>query len=75
MQAVTGVLGHNVAITDHTYDFRGWTPRPYTSLFKAAEEAGISRFYGGIHYLPSINMGLSLAQDLGSRVGDIKLHD
>jgi len=75
MQAVTEVLGDDVAITDHTYDFRGWTARPYSNLFKAAEEAGISRLYGGIHYLTSINMGLSLAHDLGSRVGDIKLHD
>jgi hypothetical protein len=75
MQAVTEVLGDNVAITDHTYDFRGWTSRPYGSLFKAAEEAGISRLYGGIHYLTSINIGLSLAHELGSRVGNIKLHD
>ena len=75
MQAVTEVLGDDMAITDRTYDFRGWTPRTYSSLFKAAEEAGISRLYGGIHYLTSINTGLSLAHDLGSRVGDIKLHD
>lgn len=75
MHAVTEVLGDNIAITDHTYDFRGWTPRSYSSLFKAAEEAGISRLYGGIHYLPSINIGLSLAHNLGSRVGSIELHD
>jgi hypothetical protein len=75
MQAVTEVLGDNLAITDHTYDFRGWAPRSYSSLFNAGEEAGISRLYGGIHYLPSINMGLSLAHELGRRVGDIKLHD
>jgi hypothetical protein len=75
MQAVTEVLGDNVSFTDHSYDFRGWTPRTYANIFKAAEEAGISRLYGGIHYLPSINMGLSLAHDLGVRVGDIKLHD
>lgn len=75
MQAVTGVLGDHVVISDHTYDFRGWTPRVYNSLFKAAEEAGISRLYGGIHYSTSINTGLSLALDLGNRVGNIKLHD
>jgi hypothetical protein len=75
MQAVTEVLGDNIAITDHTYDFRGWTPRSYSSLFNAGEEAGMSRLYGGIHYLPSINTGLTLAHELGSRVGDIKLHD
>ncbi len=75
MQAAAEVLGDNVAVTDHTYDFRGWTPRSYSSLFKAAEEAGISRLYGGIHYLPSINTGLSLGHELGSRVGEIRLHD
>lgn len=75
MQAVTDVLGDNLAITDHTYDFRGWSPRTYATLFKAAEEAGISRLYGGIHYLTSINIGLSLAKDLGNRVGEIKLHE
>ena len=75
MQAATKVLGDNVAITDHTYDFRGWSPRSYNSLFEAAEEAGISRLYGGIHYLPSINIGLSLAHDLGNKVGDIKLQE
>jgi hypothetical protein len=75
MQAVTRVLGDDVSVTDHTYDFRGWAPRTFTNIFAAGEEAGISRLYGGIHYLPSINTGLSLAQDLGNRVGDIKLHE
>ena len=75
MQAAARVLGENVAVTDHTYDFRGWEPRTYSSLFKAAEEAGISRLYGGIHYVPSINIGLGLALDLGNSVGSIKLHD
>jgi hypothetical protein len=73
MQALTRVLGDNVSITDHTYDFRGWAPRTFTNIFKAGEEAGMSRLYGSIHYLPSINMGLSLAHDIGNRVGDIKL--
>ena len=73
MEAVTKVLGNHVTVTDHTYDFRGWTPRTYTSLFAAAEEAGISRLYGGIHYLPSINEGLSLAQDLGKKIGEINV--
>ena len=38
------------------------------------EEAGISRLYGGIHYLNSINIGLSLAHDLGNKVVEIQLH-
>ncbi len=74
MQAVTNVLGEHVSFTDHSYDFRGWTPRSFNSLFAAGEEAGLSRLYGGIHYMPSINIGLSLGKDLGNRVGGIKLH-
>lgn len=31
--------------------------RSFTSFKQAAQEAAISRFYGGIHYMPSINNG------------------
>ncbi|MEO6719485.1 MAG: vanadium-dependent haloperoxidase, partial [Ferruginibacter sp.] len=75
MQAVTKVLGDKVKITDHSYDFRGWSPRPFNSLLQAAEEAGISRFYGGIHYLNSIKTGLNVGRVVGLRIGEIKLHD
>jgi hypothetical protein len=75
MEAISRVLGNDINITDHTYDFRGWTPRFYPTLIKAGEEAGISRLYGGIHYLPSINEGLALAREIGGRIGAIKLHE
>ncbi|HTE27364.1 vanadium-dependent haloperoxidase [Flavitalea sp.] len=74
LRAAEHVLG-KVKFTDHTYDFRGWTPRVYNSMFKAAEEAGISRLYGGIHYRISIETGLSLAEELGDRVGNLKMTD
>jgi len=73
MEAASEVLGHNIKVTDHTYDFRGWAPRTFNGLFKAGEEAGISRLYGGIHYLPSINAGLKLGHELGEKIGNIKL--
>ena len=31
--------------------------RHFTSFVQAADEASISRFYGGIHYLNSVNQG------------------
>ncbi|HYK47454.1 MAG TPA: vanadium-dependent haloperoxidase [Parafilimonas sp.] len=74
MQAISGVLGDNVSFTDHTYDFRGWTPRTFQTIFSAAEEAGISRLYGGIHYHVSIDIGLKMAKVIGNRVGTIKLY-
>lgn len=73
MEAASEVLGDKLKVTDHTYDFRGWAPKTFNGLFKAAEEAGISRLYGGIHYLPSINMGLKLGHDLGEKIGRIRL--
>ncbi|MEX6689553.1 vanadium-dependent haloperoxidase [Danxiaibacter flavus] len=58
--AAATVLTHylgNVPFTDHTYDNVGLAPRSYTSFIAAATEAGNSRFYGGIHFLPSIKAG------------------
>ncbi|HEY5409015.1 MAG TPA: hypothetical protein VIJ92_18125, partial [Ginsengibacter sp.] len=65
---------HDVKLIDNSYVFRGWPARTYNTLFAAAEEAGISRLYGGIHYLPSINMGLLLGKDLGNKIANINLH-
>jgi hypothetical protein len=75
MQVAERILGPNIVVTDHSYDFRGWTPMTFTSIFNYAEKAGISRNYGGIHYLISINEGLRMAKVIGDRVGDINLHE
>jgi hypothetical protein len=40
----------NFAFTDSTEVPCGISPHEFTSFAKAAEEAGISRLYGGIHY-------------------------
>jgi hypothetical protein len=73
MQATARVLGETFPVTDRIYEFRSYPARTYTSLFAVAEEAGISRLYGGIHYRPSIVAGLELAKKIGNNVGDIKL--
>jgi hypothetical protein len=73
METVSIVLGDKIKLTDHSYDFRGFPARSYTSIFGVAEEAGISRNYGGIHYLPSIKTGLAMAKIIGGNVGNIKL--
>jgi hypothetical protein len=57
MQVLTIVLGVHYAFTDHTYDFRGFAPRSYTSFEDAAKECGESRVYGGIHYQQSVDIG------------------
>jgi len=75
MRAASTVLGDNVTVVDHTYDFRGFKPRTFTSLDKVAEESGNSRRYGGIHYLPSIITGLAEGKMIGTRVGNLKLEE
>ncbi|MBV9963177.1 MAG: vanadium-dependent haloperoxidase [Parafilimonas sp.] len=74
MQALQVVFG-NASVTDHAYDFRGWVPRTYSPIFDAAKEAGISRYYGGIHFRISIETGWGLAKTVGTRVGTIQLHN
>jgi hypothetical protein len=73
MQATARVLGETFPVTDKIYEFRTYPARTYASLFAAAEEAGISRLYGGIHYRPSIAAGLDLAKKIGNNIGDLKL--
>jgi hypothetical protein len=44
------LFGENVAFVDHAGDGDGFAPRPFPRIYAAAEEAGISRIYGGIHF-------------------------
>lgn len=63
---LTHLFGDNVAFTDSTGIPFGFKPRSFTSFHEAAYEAGVSRFYGGIHYMFSILDG----NDAGKKVGD-----
>lgn len=64
--AMTLVFGENYKFEDHTFDYLHnpetdplmFKPRKYSSFKAIAEEAGISRLYGGIHYRFSIEQGL-----------------
>ena len=73
MESAERVLGR-FSFTDHTYDFRGLSPRTYKNLFASGEEAGQSRLYGGIHYQTSIDIGLKVGNELGSQIGKLNLH-
>ncbi|HNR73902.1 MAG TPA: vanadium-dependent haloperoxidase, partial [Cyclobacteriaceae bacterium] len=55
--ALTGVFGESFAFTDSTEIEFGLAPRSFTSFKHAADEAAISRFYGGIHYMPACEIG------------------
>jgi hypothetical protein len=63
----------NIPVTDNAYDFRGLAPRKYHSLWQLAEEAAISRCYGGIHYRFTQNATLQFGKELGNIIADINL--
>lgn len=59
-QAVlTHLFGDNFAFTDRTHVDEGLGERSFPSFRAAAEEAGISRLYGGIHFRAAIDRGLA----------------
>ena len=64
---LTAIFGDNFSFTATSVGLPGVT-RSYTSFEQAADEAGMSRIYGGIHFLFSDLDGLSSGQALGNYV-------
>ncbi len=65
-EVLTAAFGEDFAFTDVTHDDDGLPPRSYTSFRAAAEEAGISRLYGGIHFRSAIERGLAQGRCVGA---------
>ena len=55
---LTALLGENFAFEDTAHADDGMPPRKFASFWAAAEEAGISRLYGGIHFRTAIERGI-----------------
>jgi hypothetical protein len=66
-QVLTDLLG-DVAFTDHTHDGAGLAPRAFTSFAEAADEAAISRLYGGIHFRAAIERGLEQGRCIAATI-------
>ena len=62
------LFGNIGSFTDHTYDYLGFPSRTYNSFTAIAEEAGQSRLYGGIHYLPSLHAGLVQGRKVAANI-------
>jgi hypothetical protein len=63
--ALTHTFGDNFVFTDSTEVEFGMAPRSFTSFKQASDEAAISRFYGGIHYMPACTEGVKEGAALG----------
>lgn len=61
---LTDIFGDKKAFTDSTEVQFGMPPRSFNSFNEAAEQAAISRFYAGIHYMPAIKIGLDQGRNV-----------
>jgi len=59
------LFGDQLHIVDSTEVAYGLPVREFDSFSQAASEAAISRFYGGIHYLPAIEEGRVQGKQVG----------
>ena len=62
---LTKLFGDQFAFTDSTEFEFGLPARSFKSFTDAAHEAAISRFYGGIHYMPAITNGFEEGTNVG----------
>ncbi|MGI4820650.1 MAG: vanadium-dependent haloperoxidase [Janthinobacterium lividum] len=64
-EVLSCLLGDKVAYVDDTEIPYGSGKRAFTSFRQAAAEASVSRFYGGIHYMDSIESGNEQGRKIG----------
>jgi membrane-associated phospholipid phosphatase len=54
---LSAIFGADTPFTDNAHNDRGWGPRTFKSFRAAADEAGLSRLYAGIHYRVAVDGG------------------
>jgi hypothetical protein len=67
-EVLTVMLGDSISFVDDTEVKYGLPIRNFQSFRHAAEEAAISRLYGGIHYSPAIVNGQKQGKEIGKLV-------
>ncbi|MBX2926351.1 MAG: vanadium-dependent haloperoxidase [Saprospiraceae bacterium] len=65
---LSSIFGDNFAFADDTEVEFGLPVRSFRSFAEAAEEAALSRLYGGIHYRPAIDHGVTQGRNVGQYV-------
>ena len=71
-QVLSDLFGYNFSFADNTHEARGFKARSFSNFYDAADEAAISRLYGGIHYRAANEIGLSEGRKLGRNVSSLK---
>lgn len=63
---LTQLIPQPYAFTDSSEMYINIAPRRFNSFNEAATEAGLSRFYGGIHFMPAILNGAEQGKKVGT---------
>ena len=70
---LSSIFGERFSFRDNTEVPYGLPSRDFNSFWEAAEEAAVSRFYGGIHYRQAVEQGMLQGKKIGMLVaGKIK---
>ena len=67
-----GLLGKNFAFDDATHEDDGLAQRHFNTIWEAAEEAALSRLYGGIHFRAANENGLLQGKCVGEHILGLK---
>jgi hypothetical protein len=65
---LTSVIPQPYQFTDSTELYINLNPRHFNSFIEAAREASVSRFYGGIHFMPALDNGLVQGREVGEYI-------
>lgn len=71
-RVMTALFGEGYAFDDDTPSTDGLPARHFASFAAAADEAGISRLYGGIHFRAAIERGLDQGRCIGAYAAALK---
>jgi len=65
---LTDIFGEDFAFDDDSEEENDLPTRSYDSFLAASEEAAVSRLYGGIHYRPAIDYGVTQGEAVGKHL-------
>ena len=72
-EVMTAMFGDGYQFTDRAHDGLGLAPRSFSSFRHAAQEAAVSRLYGGIHYRFGNENGLAAGICIGTAAAQLPL--
>lgn len=68
LTVMSSIFGEHFHITLHTYDYLNYPARSYTSFTQMADEISDSRFYGGLHYRPTLTKSFAQGKKVAENI-------